>query len=103
MVFMDKEQIIEAVRNATKGTFVPCEAITTCLGWEQEYDELGRPLRGDPNTITGRIKIDGKYYKIKTCEWISRIYDWDTGELIGEVDFTPQYIKEYREKKNKEK
>ena len=100
---MEKEQIIEAVRNATKGTFVPCEAIRTCLGWEQEYDEQGRPVHADPNTVTGRIKIDGKYYLIKTRSWVSKIYDWDRpDELIGEVDFTPGYVKEYWDRKKGE-
>ena len=96
---MDKEQLINAVRNATKGTFRPPYGIKTLLGWEQEYDELGRPLRGDPNTITGQIKIGGKYYGIKTTGFHCEIKDWDTDETLAEVDFTPDYIKEYWEKR----
>lgn len=98
---MTNEQIIEAVRNATKGTFVPSEGISTLLGWIREYDELGRPLNANPNTITGKIRIDGKDYKVKTRSWYSTIYDWNTNELIGEVDFTPAYVKEYWWKKMK--
>ena len=99
---MNKEQLINAVKNATNGTFTPPSGIKTCLGWEQEYDELGRPLRGDPNTITGEIKIAGKYYGLKTTEFHCKIKDLDTNETLAEVDFTPDYIREYREKRRKD-
>ena len=100
---MDKEQLINAVRNATNGTFVAPNGMVTCLGWMQEYDELGRPLRGDPNTHTGRIKIGGKFYILRTCEFTCKITDQETNEELANVDFTPDYIKEYWENKKKEK
>ena len=100
---MDKEQLINAVRNATNGTFLPPNGWVTCLGWEQIYDEQGRPLRGDPNTHTGRISIAGKYYLLKTCDFHCKIEDFDTKEVLAEVDFEPDYIKEYWENKKKEK
>ena len=56
---MNTEQLINAVRNATGGTFLPEYGTTTLLGWMQEYDELGRPLYADPNTTTGDIRIAG--------------------------------------------
>ena len=99
---MDKEQLINAVRNATNGRFIGPEGWVTCLGWQQEYDALGRPLRGDPNRHTSRIKIDGKFYILKTQDFECRIIDEETNEELANVDFTPDYIKEYRENKKKE-
>lgn len=96
---MTNEQIIEAVRNATKGTFRPEKGISTLMGWTQEYDAQGRPLRANPNTITGTVRIDGKDYKVVTRSWQSRIYNTENGELIGEIDFMPEYVKEYWEKR----
>ena len=96
---MDKEQLINAVRNATHGSFIGPDGMVTCLGWTQEYDALGRPLRGDPNTHTSRIKIDGKFYILRTREFECKITDPETDEELAVVDFTPDYIKEYREKR----
>ena len=83
---MNKEQLINAVRNATGGSFQAPNGWVTCLGWTQEYDELGRPLYGDPNTHRG------------TTEFVCQIIDPETDEELAVVDFTPDYIKEYREK-----
>ncbi len=99
---MDKEQLINAVRNATNGTFVTGNGWVTCLGWMQEYDALGRPLRGDPNTHTCQIKIDGKDYILKTTDFHCTIIDAQTNERLANVDFTPDYIKEYRENREKD-
>ena len=96
---MDKEQLINAVKNATNGTYIPSNGWVTCLGWIQEYDELGRPLHGDSNIHTGQIRIDGKDYLLKTSDFHCTIEDFETKEVLAEVDFTPDYSKEYREKK----
>ena len=99
---MDKEQLINAVKNATNGSYIADNGWVTCLGWTQEYDELGRPLHGDPNINTGQIRIAGKDYTLKTSDFHCTIKDFETGEVLAEVDFTPDYIKEYRENKKKE-
>lgn len=99
---MDKEQLINAVRNATNGTFVTGNGWVTCLGWMQEYDALGRPLRGDPNMHTCQIRIDGKDYILKTRDFRCTIIDQETNETLAEVDFTPDYVKEYRENRKKD-
>lgn len=99
---MDKEQLINAVRNATNGTYIADNGWETCLGWTQEYDSLGRPLRGNPNTHTSQIRIDGKDYRLITWDFHCTIEDFETGEVLAEVDFTPDYIKEYWENKKKE-
>lgn len=96
---MDKEQLINAVKNATNGTYIADNGRVTCLGWIQEYDALGRPLHGDPNIHTGQIRIDGKDYRLRTSDFHCTIEDFETGETLAEVDFTPDYIKEYWEKK----
>lgn len=99
---MDKEQLINAVKNATNGTYIADNGWVTCLGWIQQYDELGRPLIGDPNIHTGHINIGGKNYILETYDFYCTIKDFETGETIAKVDFTPDYIKEYREN-NKDK
>ena len=96
---MDKEQLINAVRNATGGSFQAPNGWVTCLGWTQEYDEFGRPLYGDPNTHKGEIRIAGKNYVLRTTEFVCQIIDPETDEELAVVDFTPDYIKEYREKR----
>lgn len=100
---MDTEKLVNAIRNATNGSFLPPNGWVTCLGWEQIYDEEGRPLRGDPNTHKGHINIAGTNYILSTSDFHCEIREFPNGELITEVDFTPDYIKEYREKKDKEK
>ena len=100
---MNKEQLIEAVRNATNGSFIAPNGMVTCLGWIQEYDALGRPLRGDPNIHNGQIRIDGKNYRLVTSSFHCTIEDFETGETLAEVDFTPDYIKEYYSGKQRER
>ena len=99
---MDKEQLVNAVKNATNGTYIADNGMVTCMGWTQEYDALGRPLHGDPNIHTGQIRIDGKDYRLKTSGFHCTIEDFETRETLAEVDFTPDYIKEYWENKKKE-
>ena len=97
---MDKEQLINAVKNATNGTYITDNGWVTCLGWIQEYDALGRPLHGDPNTHTGQIRIAGKDYLLMTSDFHCTIKDFETKEVLAEVDFTPDYIKDYYTGKN---
>jgi hypothetical protein len=95
---MNTEQLINAVRNATGGTFLPEFGTTTLLGWMQEYDELGRPLFADPNTTTGDIRIAGKTYILSKSGWWAHIKDPETNTTI-DVDLRPDYIKELDEKR----
>lgn len=107
---MNKEELFEALKNATNGTFEG-SGIRTMLGWEQEYDKQGRPLRADPNYLDYVIKIDGKTYKITKVGW--SVYVWKPEfwekvnyctlwnakskeeKLLYLFDITPDYVKEY--------
>ncbi len=110
---MTKENFFEALKNATKGTFEQV-GTKTLMGWEQEYDEKGRPLRSDPNYLDYDIKIDGVRYSITKKGWMVYVwkpkyygkahYGWLWSEerkeegLLYEYDTTPEYVKEYYEK-----
>lgn len=105
---MDKEQFYKALYNATNGTF-ECPGFKTCMGWNQEYDNQGRPLRADPNYLHYQIKIDGVKYNITKRGWDVYVwkpdsnawYTWvwykdlvDTN-ILYIFDTTPDYVKEY--------
>lgn len=112
---MEKEQIIEAIRNATDGTFLSGVYMTTCMGWQQYYDEQGRPLRADPNYKDSKITIAGETYPITKCGWYAYIWKPNSNAnylyllrndilnlddyLFATIDLRPDYIKEYEEKK----
>ena len=110
---MNKEQIVEAIRTATNGTFVGFSGVKTCMGWIPEYDSLGRPLNCDPNYIDSTIRIDGQDYYITKVKWhvyiwnqpCSRCTVWKKDRdkyILAEVDLTPDYVKEYYDNKDKE-
>ena len=61
---MESEKIVEAIRKATNGTFLPERHSSTLLGWTKVYDEEGREVSVDPNTKEGRIQIMDKSYLI---------------------------------------
>lgn len=106
---MEKEEIIDAIRNATNGTFVPECHLATCMGYLRVYDKKGRNVSTDPNYYSGTINIDGTNYPIVRHAWKAYIfkpeyecasYTWlwteDVEEkLLATVDLTPDYIKEY--------
>lgn len=110
---MNKEQIVEAIRLATGGTFVGGDSVKTCMGWHPDYDRQGRPLNCDPNYIDSSIRIEGKDYYITKVGW--HVYIWkqlrtrhtvwmeDRDKyILAEVDLTPDYVKEYYTNKEKE-
>ena len=110
---MNKEQIVEAIRFATGGTFVGNGGTKTCMGWIPDYDSQGRPLNCDPNYIDSRIRIEGQYYYITRKGW--HVYIWNQPcsycsvwseyrdkYILAEVDLTPDYVKEYYDKKKEE-
>ena len=112
---MDKEQFYKALYNATGGTF-RAPGITTCMGWIQSYDDQGRPLRTDPNYLHYIIRIDGVDYAVTKHEWMVYVwkpevareasYGWLWSQDIVDnktlyiFDTTPDYVKEYYERKN---
>lgn len=111
-----EEQIIEAIRNASLGTFVGKCRITTCMGWQQEYDEQGRPLRADPNYKDSSFMIEGVEYHVTRVGWSAYIWKPGSGAnyttcwskvrdnfLLAHVDLRPDYVKEYQEQQKHER
>ena len=110
---MTTEEIIIAIENATNKTFISGMASRTCMGWEQEYDNKGRPLRADPNYTSSKIKIDGVTYALVRKGWKAYVFKpeypdanylwlWKENRdnyLLAEIDQTPAYVKEYYQKK----
>ncbi len=110
---MEKQQIVEAIRLATNGTFVGRNGIRTCMGWIPEYDRQGRPLNCDPNYIDSIVCIEGQDYYMTRVRW--HVYIWNQRCLrttvwakdrdryiLAEVDLTPDYVKEFYANKDKE-
>lgn len=64
--------IIEAIRKATNGEFVGEYASCTLMGWQQNYDEQGRPLYANPNYKSSFITIKSKTYGLIRKGW----YAW---------------------------
>lgn len=113
---MEAEQIVEAIRNATNGTFINDPCLTTLIGWLQKYDKQGRPLRADPNYKDSEITIADETYSITRHGWYA--YIWKPNSkgnymfvvrhryfdinpyLIAKVDLRPDYVKEYEEKQS---
>jgi hypothetical protein len=109
---MNKEQIVEAIRNATYGTFVGYGGYTTCMGWLPNFDSQGRPLDCDPNYRDSSIRIEGQDYHMTKVGW--HVYIWNQPRsyqtvwakdrdkyILAEVDWTPDYVKEYYANKEK--
>ena len=74
---LTKEQIIEAIRNASLDTFVGEHCMSTCMGWQQEYDAQGRPLRANPNYKDSSFIIEGIEYPVTRVGWSA--YIWKPG------------------------
>ena len=86
------------------------------MGWIQSYDDQGRPLRTDPNYLHYIIRIDGVDYAVTKHEWMVYVwkpevareasYGWLWSQDIVDnktlyiFDTTPDYVKEYYERKN---
>lgn len=116
---MQKEQIIEAIRTATGGTFEGTSIVTTLLGYIPKYDEQGRQVNADPNYRTSSVVIGNVEYPITKHGWYAYIWKpeyidyintlymliWRTNVenyLIAKVDLKPDYVKEYDSKKNRD-
>lgn len=110
---MNKEQIVEAIRFATGGTFVGNGGFSTCMGWIPDYDSQGRPINCDPNYRDSSIRIEGHDYHMTRKGW--HVYIWNQPcsygtvwakdrdkYILAEVDLTPDYVKEYYANKEKE-
>ena len=111
---MNKEQVIEAIRNLTNDSWLHGVYTSTRMGWQQQYDFLGRPLHPDPNYKHCSANIEGTDYSWTKVGWTVYIwkpeyaseasYGWvwkeDKDEyLLAVVDLTPEYVKEYYERK----
>lgn len=107
---LTKEQIIEAIRNASLGTFVGEHCMSTCMGWQQEYDAQGRPLRANPNYKDSSFIIEGIEYPVTRVGWSAYIWKPGSGAnymtcwskvrdnfVLAHVDLRPDYVKEYQE------
>lgn len=115
MIKENYEKVIEALKKATdnfnRGYFQ-----VTLMGWTQEYDEEGRPLRTNPNYRLGETKIAGTPYMYIRRDWIVKVYEPDfkvhylhfnskeaNKHLIAELDLEPQYVKDYYAKRTAQK
>lgn len=118
---MKDQEIIEAIRNATNGTFMAGYGATTCMGWVDHYDKQGRCVTADPNTRDGQIIIDGQEYKLFRKGWYAWIVRPEYADKVNymnivrsdltpketfvgndKIDLRPDYVKEYEEEKRKE-
>ena len=73
---LSKEQIINAIRKASNGTFKgPGGGVRTCMGWIPQFDEQGNPIGGDPNYVHTWITIAGESFGVTVKSnhvWIFR-------------------------------
>lgn len=102
---MDRDKLIEAIRNATNGTFIGEYVSHTLMGWTPNFDDKGRPLNCDPNYYDSSIFINGKEYymtrkgwkvciwKDGTCNYCTMMFGNYEDKVLAEVDLTPEYIK----------
>lgn len=112
---MTTEEIVEAIRNASNGTFIGEYCSSTLMGWTNEYDELGRLVTCDPNYKDSIFTICGRDYHVTRKEW--RVIIWKGNEnylhmmnrdkpvnkILADIDLTPGYVKEYRNRKFEER
>ena len=70
-------------------------SMSTLMGWVLQYDEQGRPLNADPNSVTTSYICNscGTEYKVVTRGWVRKVYMGD--ELVLEEDNTPDYVREF--------
>ena len=110
---MTTEQIVEAIRTATNGTFVGLRGCKTLMGWIPTFDSQGRMLNCDPNYKDSSVNIEGKEYYLTRKGW--HVYIWNQQcryntvwredvekYILAEVDLTPDYVKEYYKEKEKD-
>lgn len=111
---MTTEEIVEAIRNASNGTFIGEYCSSTLMGWTNEYDELGRLVTCDPNYKDSIFTICGRDYHVTRHGWYVVIWKGKGGycrllnrvkpidSILVEIDLTPDYVKKYRNKKLEE-
>lgn len=121
---MTDTEIIEAIRKATNNTFRHGAVSSTLMGWNQNYDNEGRPLRADPNWQDSYITIESKTYGLIRKGWYAWVikpefankihynaimYD-PNGEKIShtfvtgnKIDLRPDYVKEYEKSMRKDR
>ena len=115
---MTDNDIIEAISNATNGSFVSEYCESTCMGWVNKYDDKGRLLTADLNYKTSYIYICENQYKVIRrgwFVWIIRpeytnkinylsVYNAPKECFVGNdyIDLRPDYVKEYEENKLKD-
>lgn len=114
---MNTNEIVEALREATGGTF-EMPGTRTLMGWVKEYDEKGREVIGNPNYVDYTINIGGTEYAVTKVRW--KVYIWKPeyaktanrtwryhpketeDRCLTVLDIKPEYVKEYEAKKEKE-
>lgn len=113
---MTDTEIIEAIRKATNGSFMGDHCSSTLMGWNEIYDEQGRPLRADPNWKDSYITIASQTYGLIRKGWyawvikpefVNKIHYnvimfYPNAEKIKQtlvtgdkIDLRPDYVKEY--------
>lgn len=114
-LYLDKDneekakQIVEAVYNATNGTFKGEYCTTTLLGMAKTFDLKGRDVTIDCNTCTSSINIENETYglvvkgykavivKPKYRDVVRQMFAPEEC-LIARISFMPEFVKEYWEK-----
>lgn len=110
---MTTEEIVEAIKVASCGTFISDSCRSTLMAWKKEYDENGRLVNCDPNYKDSIFNIRGKNYYVTRKEWrvviwngegsyLSLLYPIDPRKILTEIDITPDYVRKYNDKKLKE-
>lgn len=106
---MTTEEIVEAIKLASNGSFIGDHCISTLMGWIPNYDKKGRPLNCDPNYKDSEFVIEGQTYKVTRHGWMVIIWEGDgrytkllggipDKGILAKIDLTPDYVKEYKEK-----
>jgi hypothetical protein len=73
--------------------------LTTIMGYNPIFDEQGRNVNPNANTTTvDDVSYDGMKYSVQYNCYGFSIYN-NEGSLLYKEDTTPDYIKEYKEKK----
>lgn len=117
----DTEGVVEAISNATGGSFIDKVHSSTLMGWVDKYDSQGRCVTCDPNYKDCDIIVNEQKYHITKQGWF--VYIWKpevkradyttlwgveaTGRwndaMLAIIDLAPDYVKEYRKNQEKQK
>lgn len=112
---MTDNEVIEAINEATCGTFIGKGYTSTLMGWIDKYDEKGRILTADPNYKDSEVIIAGTKYRLTRKGWYACVWNpkyeqacytwmwldnWEKYTIGGEIDLRPDYVKEYQERQS---